>query len=138
MQLLAFDDSADRRRSHTAIATMHARAIRNASAEMSEAPVRRFPPESPGRIGRSLLLGGCAVLAAALLLFGCGGKSADELLAEGKVLHEKGERNSAVIHLKNSIQQNPDHAESRLYLGLLYSETGDFRSAEKELRRALD
>jgi putative PEP-CTERM system TPR-repeat lipoprotein len=72
------------------------------------------------------------------LLSACGGKSPDELLAEAKALHAKGEGNAAILQLKSSIQENAGHAESRLFLGLLYSEFGDFAGAEKELRRAMD
>ena len=77
-------------------------------------------------------------LASTLLVAACSGKSPDESLADAKARHANGDRNAAIVQLKSSLQANTDHAESRLYLGLLYSEAGDFRSAEKELRRAID
>src|SRR5690606_30790302 len=55
----------------------------------------------------------------ALLLAGCGGKEPDALLALAKAEHQKGDRNAAVLQLKSLLQEDPDHAESRLHLGLL-------------------
>jgi Flp pilus assembly protein TadD len=77
-----------------------------------------------------------AMLLAALLL-GCG-KAPDEQLAAARALHAKGERTGAILELKSLLQESPEHGESRLYLGTLYGETGDYRSAEKELGRASD
>jgi len=80
---------------------------------------------------------GVVLALAALILAGCG-KNPDELLTAAKSSAAKGERTAAVLQLKSLLQDNPEHAESRLYLGLLYNESGDFRGAEKELRRALE
>jgi putative PEP-CTERM system TPR-repeat lipoprotein len=74
----------------------------------------------------------------ALALVSCGGASPDQWLEAAKAQSAKGELAAAVIELKSLLQEHPEHAESRLYLGLLYSETGDYRGAEKELRRALE
>ncbi|MCC6531301.1 MAG: PEP-CTERM system TPR-repeat protein PrsT [Burkholderiales bacterium] len=79
-----------------------------------------------------------AWLAVFVLLTGCSGNNPDQHLAAAKALHAKGDRNGAVLQLKSSLQQAPEHAASRFYLGLLYNESGDFRGAEKELKRALE
>lgn len=59
------------------------------------------------------------------------------LIADAKEYQEKGEQKAAVIQLKNVLQQQPDNAEARALLGAIYLETGDFASAEKEVRKAL-
>ncbi len=79
-----------------------------------------------------------AWLSCVLLIAACGVQDANELLASAKALHAKGERNAAIVQLKSALQQHPEHAELRLYLGLLHREAGDYRGAEKELRRALE
>lgn len=43
----------------------------------------------------------------------------------------------AYIHLKNALQQNPDHIDARLLLARIYFERGEIRSAEKEYEQAL-
>ncbi|HHJ80978.1 MAG TPA: tetratricopeptide repeat protein, partial [Candidatus Tenderia electrophaga] len=48
------------------------------------------------------------------------------------------EYKSAIIELKNVLQQEPRHAEARFLLGKAYIELGDGASAEKELRKALE
>ena len=79
-----------------------------------------------------------AFLGFVVLAAGCARTDPNTLLESSKALHRKGERNAAIVQLKGALQEHPDHAESRLYLGLLYREAGDPRSAEKELRRALE
>ncbi|MFO1290746.1 MAG: XrtA/PEP-CTERM system TPR-repeat protein PrsT [Nitrosomonas sp.] len=68
----------------------------------------------------------------------CGkAKDADALISEAKQYHEKGDDKAAIIQLKNALQQKPDDREARHLLGAIYNRTGDVRSAEKELSRAL-
>ncbi len=57
-------------------------------------------------------------------------KSAENFIKEGNI-------RSAVIELKNVLQQNPEHAEARLLLGRAYSRLGDHAAALKELERAI-
>ncbi len=45
---------------------------------------------------------------------------------------------SAIIQLKNLLQQDPKHREGRLLLGKIYLENRQFPAAEKELRRAFE
>jgi len=77
-------------------------------------------------------------LALALCVVGCAGKNPDESLGDAKARAAKGERNAAIIQLKSSLQEHPDHGESRIFLGSLYLQLGDYRGAEKELRRAME
>ena len=83
-----------------------------------------------------------AVLVAlfALVAGGCAEKAAspDQLLANAKQARDKGQYRSAIIHLKNLLQKSPQHAEGRYLLGVTYNDAGDIRSAEAELRRAVD
>lgn len=78
------------------------------------------------------------LIASALALAGCGGKSPEDHLRQGKALAEKGDMQGAIVALKNALQARPDDAEARLQLGKLYLKTGDFPSAVKELNKAKD
>lgn len=73
----------------------------------------------------------------ALLVTGCG-QTPDQMIASAKESFAKNDRNAAIIQLKNALQENPDLGEARLLLGKAQLQVGDFASAEKELRRALD
>lgn len=89
------------------------------------------------KVSGSLLL----VLTTALTfgVSGCGKQeSAKTLLTEARAYHQKGDNKSAIIQLKQTLQDDPANGEARYLLGTIYNETGDFRSAEKELRRALE
>ncbi|HVK54669.1 MAG TPA: XrtA/PEP-CTERM system TPR-repeat protein PrsT [Burkholderiales bacterium] len=78
-------------------------------------------------------------LAVIVLATACG-KSQDvgALMAEGKEAQSKGDYKTAIIQFKNALQSNPDSNEARYLLGMAYIESGDSRSAEKELRKALE
>ncbi|WP_162268029.1 XrtA/PEP-CTERM system TPR-repeat protein PrsT [Thiohalocapsa sp. ML1] len=45
---------------------------------------------------------------------------------------------SAVVRLKDALQQDPDNAAARLLLGRIYLDSGDMQAAEQELTRARD
>lgn len=84
-----------------------------------------------------------ASLALAILfgvgLTACGnGQDVQALISEAKAYQKKGETKAAIIQLKNVLQKSPDTTEARSLLGAIYYETGDVRSAEKEIRKALD
>ena len=76
------------------------------------------------------------------LLFGLAGcnrqASTETLLQEAQSFYDKGDYRSAVIQLKNALQNSPDDAEIRYRLGVAYNRTGDGVSAEKELKKALE
>ena len=80
-----------------------------------------------------------AAVLISLIIQGCGKKTEDAqtLIADARNYQEKGDNNAAIIQLKNALQSNPDNSEARYLLGTIYNKTGDFQSAEKELRKAL-
>ncbi len=79
------------------------------------------------------------MIVVALSITACGNtKDTETLIAEAKQYQQSGDDNSAIIQLKNAIQQEPNNREARFLIGVSYTETGDALSAEKELNRALD
>lgn len=64
--------------------------------------------------------------------------SVAELLEDARSYRVIGEYKTAVIQLKNALQQDAKNVEARLLLGQIYLELGDGASAEKELLRARD
>jgi putative PEP-CTERM system TPR-repeat lipoprotein len=79
-----------------------------------------------------------ALALAAALAAGCGQESAEKLVASAKDFIAKKDYRSAEVQLKTALQQQPELGEARYLLGLALLEAGDYVSAEKELRRALD
>jgi putative PEP-CTERM system TPR-repeat lipoprotein len=78
------------------------------------------------------------VILATATLGGCNrSKPTEQLLAAAKQYQQKGELKAAMIELKNAVADHPESGEARLALGDLYVESGDYVSAEKELRKAL-
>ena len=78
-------------------------------------------------------------LTVVLVAGGCGkSNDADLLVNEAKQAQSKGDYKTAIIQLKNALQANPDNGDARYQLGLAYIDGGDPRSAEKELRKALE
>jgi len=71
-----------------------------------------------------------------ILLGACSAPGPEDLLADAKRLLETQDRKAAVLQLKTLLQEFPDHAEARYLLGKSSHDAWDFRSAEKELRRA--
>ena len=81
------------------------------------------------------LLRVCCIL---LMLAGCSRTHNEtELMAQASEFAARGEPKSAVIQLKNVLQQAPSNGKARLMLGQLYLDSGDLQAAEKELRRAM-
>lgn len=64
--------------------------------------------------------------------------SPEERIATAKQLESSGDRKSAVIEIKNALQQQPDNGEARFLLGRIQFANNEFADAEKELRQALD
>ena len=78
-------------------------------------------------------------LVIAAVLAGCGFSSDPQhLIAKAQEYRKKSESKAAIIELKNVLQKDASHAEARYLLGVTYNDTGNFRSAEQELRRALE
>ena len=79
------------------------------------------------------------LMSAVFGLSGCNQQASTEtLLQEAQRFQDKGDLKSAVIQLKNALQNEPENAEIRYRLGVMYNRTGDSVSAEKELKRALE
>src|SRR5262249_28772088 len=63
---------------------------------------------------------------------------AEGYLKEANKALEKGDAKTAVIQLKNAVQADPDNGRARFELGSVELRLGDYLSAEKELRNAID
>nr|GEU28556.1 hypothetical protein [Tanacetum cinerariifolium] len=110
-------------------------------ADISQSHHRKHFHESvmPSLRPKMRLSSGTVAIALLAMLAGCGSKPSNErLLADARQLEARGETKSAIIELKNLIQQAPADAAARLALGRLYLDTGDVLSAEKEMRRAME
>ncbi len=76
------------------------------------------------------------LIAATLTLAACGGKSSEDLAAEGKAAMAQKDYAAAAIQFKSALQKEPDSADYRLQLGLALLEGGDPVSARVELEKA--
>ena len=76
------------------------------------------------------------VLALFLLLAGCRDTDPANLMHAAQAARNTGDIRSAVIQLKNVLQQDSKHRAARIMLGELYLEQGDPQAAENELGRA--
>jgi putative PEP-CTERM system TPR-repeat lipoprotein len=70
-------------------------------------------------------------------LGGCKQHSTAAQIAQAKVLHQQGKLSAARIELKNAVEADPVDADARYALALVYIDTGEALSAEKEIRRAI-
>lgn len=52
--------------------------------------------------------------------------------------YDKGKHEDAFIHLKNALQDNPDHLPSTLLMGNVYFDTGNMQAAEQLFMEALE
>lgn len=68
-------------------------------------------------------------------LVGCV-KSPEQYLQQAKASHAKHNDKAAIVQLKNVLAEQPDNAEARFLLGIIYNGTGEYAFAEIELRRA--
>jgi putative PEP-CTERM system TPR-repeat lipoprotein len=78
------------------------------------------------------------MLFAAVLLGGCGQESPEKLLSSAKEYLAKGDRNAAVIQLKNLVAKAPNDGEARLLLGQALLDGGEYAAAEQQLSKALE
>jgi len=76
------------------------------------------------------------VLAASVLLVGCGGQSATQLVESGKARMQKKEYKAASIEFKNALQKDSSLVEARFLLGKALLESGDPQGAWVELSKA--
>ena len=75
----------------------------------------------------------------ALFIAGCGlfDKSDKELVDQAREYVSKHELRSAALELRNALQKNPENAEARYMLGDISLTVGDYGSAVKELKHAM-
>lgn len=82
-----------------------------------------------------------AALGGALALAGCDiffGTSPDEYLSRGVAYYQEGDLASAAIEFRNVLQENPEHARARYYLGVTQLQAGDIDRARRDLERAAE
>ena len=65
-------------------------------------------------------------------------QASQDNVALGVAYLQQGRRDLAMQKLQLALQQNPDNANAYSALGLLYSNTGDNKRADKNYRKALD
>lgn len=80
--------------------------------------------------------GAAMLLAAAMLLSGCSGNSAEQYLKSGKAKLQASDLRGAAIEFRNALQKDASLAEARFLLGSALLRQGDARSAYAELERA--
>ncbi|MCF6281040.1 MAG: PEP-CTERM system TPR-repeat protein PrsT [Candidatus Polarisedimenticolaceae bacterium] len=79
---------------------------------------------------------GASVVLVVLLLTGCGQDVSDsERKQKAQEMSSKHQYRSAIIELKNVLQNAPSDSEARLALATIYIITGQADSAEKEIRK---
>lgn len=84
------------------------------------------------RVGLALLV------ALQLLLITACTKDPAALFEDAKRRSASGDKAGAIVAMKSALQGEPNDGAMRLFLGLLYNETFEPDSAEKELRRAAE
>jgi len=83
------------------------------------------------------MLGLISVMVLVLGFIGaCSKVSSDEYLQQAQDSLEKNEIQTAVINLKNALQQDPKNSQARYLLGKTYIRLGNGAGAEKELKAA--
>lgn len=65
-------------------------------------------------------------------LAGCGGKSRDELHAEGLKLLQGDNPGGAIVLFKNALEKDPNFQDARFQLAVAYQAVGKYEQAEKE------
>ena len=72
----------------------------------------------------------------AVTLAACSGEKPEAMVASARDYMTKADYKSAVIQVKNALQENPELPEARYILGLALLKSGDPVGAETELRKA--
>ena len=65
-------------------------------------------------------------------------KTAPDLMTDAKSHQTKGEYSAAIVALNEVLKQRPDDAEAHFLIGLSYTDAGELRLAEPELRKATE
>jgi putative PEP-CTERM system TPR-repeat lipoprotein len=66
------------------------------------------------------------------------GTNEEELMGRAKAYLDSRDINAATLELKNILRSNANNAEARYLLGVISLTQGDMKSAQKEMRRAMD
>ena len=72
------------------------------------------------------------------LLGACDQQSPEKLMSSAKEYLAKGDRNAAVVELKNLVSKAPNDGEARFLLGQALLDSGDYAAAEQQLGKALE
>ena len=72
------------------------------------------------------------------VLSSCDKQTSEEYIQEAKQYVAENNPGAAIVTLKNAVQLEPNSAQARYELGVLYIQQKQFESAEKELNRALE
>jgi putative PEP-CTERM system TPR-repeat lipoprotein len=70
------------------------------------------------------------------MLSGCGKQTSDEYINDANQYVAENNPEAAIVALKNAVQADPNLAQARFKLGLLYLQQKQYENAEKELVRA--
>ena len=71
------------------------------------------------------------------VLYACGSdKTAEDFYQDAVKDYEAGDVASSLIHLKNAVQLDGDHAEARFMLGQVFHQTGESEKALRQLEKA--
>jgi putative PEP-CTERM system TPR-repeat lipoprotein len=70
------------------------------------------------------------------VISGCREQSAQEHIEQAQVYLNEDDQDAAIIELKNAIQKDTELAESRVMIGKIYLQRGDFLQAQHEFQRA--
>lgn len=73
-------------------------------------------------------------------IFGCtkSGPDANEQFQDAQRFYAQGNRNAAIIQLKNALSQEPKNVAARLLFGKAYLENGELPEAERQFRIAIE
>jgi putative PEP-CTERM system TPR-repeat lipoprotein len=82
--------------------------------------------------------GNLLIVVLVFLFSACTPKTTEEYLQEAALMQDQGQFKNAIIELKNALTNSPSNPEARMRLGKVYYLSGQFPSAEKELRIARD
>jgi putative PEP-CTERM system TPR-repeat lipoprotein len=72
-----------------------------------------------------------------LAIAGCGGKTVEQLYAEGVQQLQKGNPGGAIVLLKNALEKDQNHLDARYQLAKAYAGAGKREQAEKEFQKVL-
>jgi len=78
-----------------------------------------------------------AIFLCALVFAGCGGKSKEELYADGLQKVKNTNINGAIVLFKNALEKDQNYFDARYQLAKAYQQAGKYDQSEKEFQKAL-